>query len=258
MIIYTQAFLLAAAAAGSPLTLARILYDSLTRTASAGQVTASTTAAGYAADAPLRPDTFERWKPTALPATWQFDFGGVKSIDCVGIAGHNLADAAVSVKCEYQLGTGAWTTLANDAAPGDNSPVMFVAAAVNANRIRLTFTGGSAMPQIGVVYVGAALVMPQPIDGSYAPVSMSRETIMKASVSRGGQFLAQDFRRNGIANKIAFKYLQAAFMRASFDPFAKLARKYPFFLAWEPQDFPYEVGYVWAEKDIVPTLHAAW
>jgi hypothetical protein len=30
---------------------------------------------------------------------------------------------------------------------------------------------------------------------------------MKAAVSRSGQSLAQDFRRNGIVNKIAFKYL---------------------------------------------------
>jgi hypothetical protein len=33
----------------------------------------------------------------------------------------------------------------------------------------------------------------------------------------------------------------------------KLARKYPYFLAWEPLDFPAEVGYVWAEKDIIPS-----
>jgi hypothetical protein len=67
-------------------------------------VTASTTAVGYAADAPLRPDTYERWKPTALPATWTFDFGGSKTFDSIGIAGHNFADAAVAVLAEYQLG----------------------------------------------------------------------------------------------------------------------------------------------------------
>lgn len=253
MIIYTAPFVLSAAAAGYPLTLARILYDSYTRTAVPSQVTVSTTAAGFAADSPLRPDTYERWKPTSLPATWQFDFGSAKTFDGIGIAGHNFGDAGISVVAEYQTGLGSWTTFATDALPADNSPILLLGTQVTANRIRLTLTGSSSVPQIGVVYVGNCLVMPQPIDGTYAPVSMSRDTIMKSSVSRSGQFLAQDFRRNGIVNKIAFKYLAATWVRTTFDPFAKLARKYPFFLAWEPLDFPAESGYVWAEKDIIPS-----
>lgn len=253
MIFYSTAYATAQAAAGTPLTLARILYDSYTRNALPSSVTVSTADPDFPADAPLRADTYERWKPTAIPATWLYEFGSTKSFNSIGIAGHNYADSGIAVAAEYQLGAGAWTAFSSAAAPGDNSPIFLVGTLASASRIRLTLTGTVLLPQTGVVYVGQSLVMPQPIDGKYVPITMGRDTVLKSAMSRTGQFIGQDYRRNGVASSIGFKLLTGAFVRNSFDAFVKLARRYPYFLAWNANDFPAEVGYVWTEKDIKPS-----
>jgi hypothetical protein len=252
MIVYTRPFIASAAAAGQPLNLPRIGHQTYTQGALPADVTASTDQVSFPKDAPLRPGTYEFWQPTALPATWVLDFNGVKSIDYVGIAAHNLFTCAASVKVETQLGAGAYTLFAADLAPGDNTPIMFVGDAVNCNRVRLTISGLGAKPSLGVIYVGAALVMERPVSTPYTPISLARETTLKNTFSRSGQFLGQDFRRNGVVNDIAFSDLSAAFIRNSFNAFAKAARKFPYFCTWCPLYYPLEVGYVWTDKDIRP------
>lgn len=251
MIIYTQAFLLAAAAAGAPLTRARIGYQTYTQDAVPDDVTASGDSTEYPKDAPLRPETWEFWRPPALPATWVLEFNATRAIDYVGIV-HNLASCAASVLVETQLGAGAWVTFATDTAPGDNTPLLFLGESTSCSRIRLTITGGSIMPSISVVYVGEALAMERAVSGPYRPINMARETVLQASMSRGGHYLGQDYRRNSVAGQISFSKLSAAWIRSDFEPFAKAARKRPYFLAWNPGEFPLEVGYVWTEDDIVP------
>lgn len=252
MIIYTAPFILAAAAANQPLYRARIGYQTYTQNAVPADVVASSDSVSFPRDAMLRPDTYEFWTPTALPATWQLEFNATRSFDYVGIAAHNLFTCGCQVKVEYQLGAGAWTTFVTDTAPGDNSPMMFLGSAVSASRVRLTITGGSLMPSIAVFYVGIALAMEKGVSGGYKPINMSRDTVLQNSLSRGGQFLGQDYRRNGVSGSASFKKLTAAWVRANFDAFSKAARKYPYFFAWNPEQFPLEVGYVWTEDDIVP------
>lgn len=253
MIVYTGPFILSAAASAYPLTLPRICYQTWTQQAVPADVTVSDEDVGFPGDAPLRADTYERWKPLTLPATWQLEFNATRNIDYVGLAGHNFGSAAISILVEYQLGAGSWTTFASGAAPADDSPLLYLDTAVDCNRIRITLSStGTMMPQLGVVYVGTSMPMPQPVNGKYRPINMSRDTLLKAALSRGGQFLGQDYRRNGVSGEIGFQLLTASWVRSNFDAFSKAARKYPYFLAWDPLDFPNEVGYVWSEKDIVP------
>jgi hypothetical protein len=82
---------------------------------------------------------------------------------------------------------------------------------------------------------------------------MSRETVLGHQMSRGGHFLGSHFRRHGLSSAAQFQQLTAAWVRSMFDPFIKSARQYPYFFAWNPLEFPLEVGYVWTDKDIVPS-----
>jgi hypothetical protein len=252
MIIYPDSFILSAAAAGLPLSYPRIGYQTYTQGAVPGDVTASTDQPTAPKDAPLRPDTGEAWQPTALPATWELVFQSAQQVDYVGIAGHTLFSSGASVKVEYKFGAGAYTIFVADTAPADDTPLMFMQTAVSANRIRITVSGGTIMPKIAVVYVGVALAMMKMVSAGYRPISMARETVLNQSMSRGGQFLGQGFRRNGTMSTAPFRNLTADWVRASFNPFAKAARKYPYFFGWNPLSYPQEVGYVWTDKDIVP------
>lgn len=94
MIVYPAALVLSAV---MPLTNARIGYQTYTKDKTGTSVVVSSESVTGARDNPLRNDTVEYWEPTALPATWQFDFGGLSPIDYVGIAGHNIGTALNTV-----------------------------------------------------------------------------------------------------------------------------------------------------------------
>lgn len=137
-------------------------------------------------------------------------------------------------------------------APADDAPIMALNSLIPARYLGL-FVTGTTPPRITNIYAGVALAMPYPIYGGHAPINLSRETELTRSLSRGGQFLGQGFRRLGVKTSLSFRHLPAAWYRANFDPFVKSARRYPFFLAWRPQDYPLEVGYVWCQRDIAPS-----
>src|SRR4051812_32059239 len=94
MIVYPAALVLSAV---MPLNNARIGYQTYTKDKTATSVVVSSESATGARDNPLRNDTVEYWEPTALPATWQFDFGSLSPIDYVGIAGHNIGSVLDTV-----------------------------------------------------------------------------------------------------------------------------------------------------------------
>lgn len=148
-------------------------------------------------------------------------------------------------------------------APSTNKPIMFLDTLRNVRFFRLTLTG--AVARIPVIYVGKALAMEKRVSPPYKPIDMARESVLNASMSRGGQFVGQGYRRRGVSSGVQFKNLTAAWVRANFDAFSQSARSIPYFFAWNPQGYPNEVGYVWTDKDIVPSyngnldnMDAAW
>jgi hypothetical protein len=140
--------------------------------------------------------------------------------------------------------------------PADDQPLMFLFPSRAARYLQLKIVGGAIMPRIASVYLGASLIMQKQVSGPYTPISMGRDTQLSRSLSRGGQFLGQSYRRNGTKGAAMFKMLDDSWVRANFDAFSKAARRYPYFFAWNPSLFPTEVGYVWTEKDIVPRYNA--
>lgn len=246
MIIYPAVVTLA----GVPLDKCRIGYQTWTRDAVPADVTASSETGDFPKDAPLRPDTFEFWQPTALPATWVLEFNDTQSIDYVGIAAHNLGTQGCTIRAETQVGGDPYDQIALDATPEDNAPIMFIDEARPADRVKITIEGSGDAPMIGVIYVGAVLAMQKSVSAPFKPITMARDTVLQNSMSRGGQFLGQDYRRNGVMGTIAFKHLSAAWVRENFEPFSKEARRYPYFIAWNPLEYPDEVGYCWTDDDI--------
>jgi hypothetical protein len=94
--------------------------------------------------------------------------------------------------------------------------------------------------------------MERHIYGGHAPVNLQRDTVLQQPLSRGGQFLGQTFRRLGVTGSAAFKNLTPSWYRDNIEPFVKEARRFPFFWAWQPEDFPEDVVYGWLEDDPKP------
>ena len=252
MIVVSRPLVLSPAAAAVSLVNPRIGWQNRARNDAidATKVTVSSEAAEGPRDAPLRPDTAEYWLPASLPATWLVDLVFQYDVDYVGLV-HTLGSSRCAVLAETSQDASVWTPIAAETMPATDAPLMLLGTLRSARYLRLTFTG-AVPPRIAAVYVGQALAMMRAIAGGYKPITMSRETVLVRSLSRGGQFLGQGFRRNGVQGSAAFKYLDAAWVRANFDPFSKSARQYPYFMAWNPQSFPNEVAYVWTDADIVP------
>jgi hypothetical protein len=252
MIIIPQAFLLSQDTA-APLTHSRIGYQTFTRGALASQVTVSSQTATGPADAPLRPDTYEFWQASAIPATWQINLGSVKDIDYVGIAGHTIGTAGGAIKVEYSINGTDWVLFSSEVAPANDAPLLFLDEEVSALHVRLTLSLSAIAPQIAVIYIGKALAMQRAIYGSHTPITMSRETVLKRALSRGGRFLGQNYMRSGVKTDASFRNLKADWIRSDFDPFVLSARRFPYFFGWRPQTYPNEVGFVWTNDDIVPS-----
>jgi hypothetical protein len=233
------------------------LYQTWLRDLTASDITASSETDDGPADATLRPDTYSFWEPESLPATIVYDLGTTRAVDGLGLLGR-IGSVGVSVTVETNDGDqinspleDEWTEFASDAGPADDAPLLFLDESRDIRKIRLTFEGtGSTMPRLAVAYAGEVLKMERMIYGGHAPGRLSRMTVLNGALSRGGQFLGQDFRRHGVETSYSFRHLTAAWVRANFDPFVKAARKFPYFVGWRPDDFPLEVDYGWTPEDI--------
>lgn len=232
-----------------PLTHARIGYQTITRT---GTVSASSSVDGYPSDAPKRPDTYERWKPSLLPATWSVDAGSAVAVDYIGIAAHTLGTSGATVQVQYSDNNTDWTNYGSDFIPADNSPVMVIGNEVIHRYWRLSISGATA-PEVGVIYIGKALAMQRAIYGGHSPITLSRVTDIRPKKSEGGQFISKYILRQGVATSAQFQNITPSWYREYFDPFVLSARIYPFFFAWRPEKYPNEVAYAWTSKDITPT-----
>ena len=230
-----------------PLTHARIGYRTIWRKAGA-TVTASSEEADFPASAAAQELTYEFWRPTSLPATWEVDAGEPVTVDYCGIASHTLAGNTVEV--QYFDGDD-WQTV-SDVVTGDDTPLMFLFGPVEAQRWRIQISDGD-VPSVGVVFFGQTLAMQRSIYGGHSPLNLSRSTTREPNRSDRGQWLGLSLVRRGISTDFSWQHLTAAWYRANFDPFVEYATQSrgTFFIAWRPVRFPAEVGYCWVDQDDV-------
>lgn len=231
-----------------PLTHACIGYRTI---CTADNVVASSQAAGCPAEDAVNVFTNEYWKPDVMPATWTVDAGTAVDADYIGIAAHTLGSSGTTVTIESSTDGEAWIERFNFQ-PADNTPIMLVFDKAAVRYWRLSVAGATA-PRIGVIYIGEMLQMQRPIYGGHTPLTLSRNTTIYNQFTEAGQFTARSITRQGVSTSYAWKNLEAAWVRQYLDPFIKAARTTPFFIAWRPQDFPDEVGYVWTVSDVKPS-----
>lgn len=237
-------------AAGFGTTHARIGYVDY---AAGGTVTASSEATDFPATAVQNPLTYETWAPTLTTATLTFDFGTNRDIDYIGIAAHTLGTSGQSITAAWSTDNVTYTDLNVGTVPSDDRAIMLIFEEVTARYVRLTFNG-SAVPNIGVVYIGESLEMLRPFYSGHTPGVMSRQTTVKPNKSVGGQWLGRSIVREGTKTTYKWRNIGIEWYETNVDPFVVHARSAPFFIAWNPQDHPDHVQYAWTSDTIAPTL----
>ena len=85
---------------------------------------------------------------------------------------------------------------------------------------------------------------------SHAPIPYNRVTQYTTNESGTGQFLGRSIVRQNQATDVEFSMITAPWARDQMQDFVRHAQKKPFYFAWNPADYPDEVGYVWTDEDI--------
>ena len=220
-----------------------------------GTATASTAQAGFAATAPLNELTYERWRPTALPATWTTDLGSARSINYCAIAAHTLYYKNIAIQSSAD--NVAWTTR-HSISPTDNSPIVVMFPTVSARYWRLNITAGTnatygaTIPSVGVVFFGSYLQMQQRIEVGISPISLSRKTVYSGNTSEGGNWLGRSVKRTGKTGQIPLKAIARDWYQSTLDPALQRMRYKPFFFASCPKAMPWDVSYCWLTDDPKP------
>ena len=219
-------------------------------------VITSLAASSAATDAPassaLSWQTYERWRPTASPATLTATFDAAP-VEYIGIGAHTLSGAD-SVTFEVEV-DGAWETVLPGVIAGmeaaDNEAIMLLVQRRVATGVRVSFTYSGTAPTIGKIAAGRVLTMMRPFYAGHSPAMLSRNTRKQPSVSEGGEWLGASIIRQGRSTSVQWEHLPAKWYRLYFDKFVHHARRYPFFFAWNPSRFP-DCVYAMATDDIQP------
>ena len=125
----------------TPLNHARIGYDNLIRSATV--TTTGGEESGFPADAIERSTTWERWKPTNLPATIDIDAGSGDTASYLGIAAHTLGSTGATIQLEYSADNVEFFSV-ETLSPADDSPVFLLFNPTQARYWRTTTLGSGA------------------------------------------------------------------------------------------------------------------
>lgn len=220
-----------------PLTHARIAHASNWH--AGGTITASTTDSDYFEDGPDESTTYEKWKPTALAATWETDLGSAKECDYCAIGAHTMGTNGNTLQIQYWNGS-SWTGVIPSTVIADDMPIMAIFAPQTRQRWRIQVSNGT-VPEIGVIRFGKAMQMPQMLYGGHTPLDLSRRTTMRTNRSVTGEILGRTKVRTALETRFDWEHLEPAWVRSDWKPFQKAAEEEPFFIAWRPGEFS-EVG----------------
>lgn len=226
MIIFKRRFF----GGSTPLTHARIAHA---KNWHLGTVSASTTASDYYAEGASNSLTFEKWKPTTVPANWATDFGAEKSVNYCCIGAHRLAGSVVVVQ---SWDGSSWVDQCDETEVTDNSAIMVLFDKIETQKMRLSIVSGSPAV-ISVIRFGLSLDMPQPFYSGHAPMEMARQTKFMSNYSDTGEFLGRSKKRTFLQSSYSWTHLQASWIR-EYWPDAQLGlENEPFFIAWRPDTF---------------------
>lgn len=214
-----------------------------------GAIAVSSEADGYFGSNAKNPNTYNYWRPTALPATFELTVPVAEEINYCGIAAHNLGSTQCTVNFQV-FKDGAWVTLSAQS-PSDDSVILFLTGTETVTQARLHISGLLA-PTIGHIAFGKALELPRRTYQGYTPIDMAQQSVFDVNVTRLGHVAGRSIRYGNTSNQFTVQNIPESWVRANFMDFMKEAVLRPFYLAERPQDYPDAVDYMNTASDIRP------
>lgn len=217
-------------------------------------------------------DTLHPTENLGNPAThlyWQAAAAGAETItvsslsgeiDYFAIAGHNFATAGMTVALEASISGGAYGSLIAAQTPPDDAPIIFrFAPASNITGLRIQLADGGSppsgiVPRAAVIYTGKLTIFERGTQGDYTPLTHGLVHNVANGEAENGNFLGRIVTGARVESSASFKALSGPWFRNNLQPFIEASINNPFFFAWQPVDYPNEVGYAWLDKDPKPEI----
>lgn len=226
-----------------------ILYDNLLTYAGA-TVTASSETAGFPFE-----NSFD-WNPSTLwlPAT------GTQHLTCV-LTSAQFADTFClyqqtlwanggSIQLQYSLDSGSsWIAAFPAVSPTDNVPIFLTFDAIAADHWRLEIIS-SPGSYIGVVAFGQRMTFERGFFVGFSPPQDSRMDEITNNTSMNGTFVGRSLLAKGIKDSLQTDMLSQPWVRSVWRPFVDHARLKPWFIAWNKDQWPYEIAFCWTDGSI--------
>lgn len=197
--------------------------------------------------------TYVKWQGTddSNDEYITMDLQSIDDVDYVAIAKHNFFTAQIEVSLEIFNGSTWDEVISGFIPPSDEALIMrFVPQGITQIRVRLQ--PGLVVPEASVVFAGKLLVMQRRIYVGVTPVNMARVSQVINGKSETGNFLGRIVRNEALKLQVQFDNLTPDWYRTYLDPFIRESKDTPFFFAWRPGTYPFEVGYCWMMGDPTP------
>lgn len=180
---------------------------------------------------------------------------GLEDIDYVGIARHNLGSNQIPILVEGSTDGGSpFEELVGETYLLDDAPAIFrfVPQSLTDLRITLGLTTSQVAPEIAVIYVGKLLIVQRRLYVGHTPINFGRSENVVSGKTENGDFLGRIILSEQRSTEVALQNLTPSWYRSEMDPFIQASKDTPFFFAWRPFSYPYEVGFGWMTNNPQP------
>lgn len=225
----------------------------------ASNVSATSEETGFPASNVANPSTALRWQAAvsspAMDEYLTFALATEELVDYLAVARHNFWSAQIAVSVEVLNETtspDSWDEVVSPVIPPNDGPLLFRFTPQGIASIRLRMQPGTAVPRAAVVYCGELLVLQRRIYVGHTPVNYGTQLSVANHRSISGDFLGRIVLGEKTMTQVALQDLTPAWYRTYLEPFRVAAKELPFFFAWRPSAYPYEVGFVWTTNDPQP------
>jgi hypothetical protein len=200
-----------------------------------------------------------RWASNDTPADIFLDVTGfTDDVNYVAFANHNFGGFTITIYGYTTNSPSDQREIFEATFINDNSPLLMEFPEGSYAQIRVKLSG-SGVRTCAVMHTGLLLRMNRgvKVDADHAPVFQATKTDMLSGLSESGNFLGRLVRNQVAETKYEFTQIDNDFFGEGSDiplfAFTKFyAPNYPFFIAWAPNDYPWDLGFVWTLADIMP------
>lgn len=116
---------------------------------------------------------------------------------------------------------------------------------------RVLFTG-DAPPQVVDVSLGMSTPLPRGFPPGSEPPSKARNNKIMNNTTEQGHLVGRSVIRKGIRTSFTLQNLPPKWIKEEWDDLINHIEVRPFYVAWNPKDWPEEFAFVWANRDIRP------